>query len=302
MSDEMRSTPRPTCPRTKGFIERIARDAVTPADREHALGCASCGPVLTTAARFDDALRRSARGLVVEQMPHGILDPALLPEPREMIGRRALPNFAGVLAAVVILVMASSLGILPGGPPSSGGPGNSEGVVPTLGAPVDTGLGMRVATFRSTVSLIPDLLDLGYQCYPGKQLSGGPDNLDPEREGVACKSGMDISSFSARIATRERGEGDLKEVVEVSLDGNPGGTDSAKAIRDLAQAFGKLSFLVIADEASARAVSAWVVDAVPTLKIETQGAEAATTVLGVRITLMRHPDGNYYLLLSRAPG
>jgi hypothetical protein len=300
MSDEMRGAPRPSCPRTKGFIERIARDAVTPADREHAAGCASCGPVLATAARFDVALRRSARGLVDEPLPDGIFDPAILPHRPGAAGRRALPDFAGIIAAVVILLMASSLGILPGGPSGTGGPNDSLGSNPTLGAPMNTGLGMRVTIFRSTLSLIRDLLELGYQCYPGKQLSGGPDNLEPEREGTVCKTGKDVTTYGAVIATRERGEGDLKEVVEVSVDGSLGGGDSARALIDLAQAFGKLTFLAIADEPTARDVAAWVIDAVPGLTVQAQGDQAENTVRGVQITLKRHPDGRFSLLLAAA--
>ena len=305
MNDDMRPTSRPTCPRTKGFIERIARDASTAADLEHAAGCASCGPVLATAARFDDALRRSARGLVSEQMPHGILDPALLPDHGGTMGRRALPNFAGILAAVVIMVMASSLGILPGGPHDSGGPNRtgavgSEGPSDVAPTPAPTGLGMRITLFRFTVDVIDDLRDLGYYCFPGKELSGSGGSFDPQREGVACKPGMDVSTYSALVTTRERGEGDAKEVVEVAIEGSLSGTNSAQALEDLAQAYGKLSSLVFTDRSTGQAVAAWLVDRVPTLKVQTQGDEAEGVVRDVQISLMRHPDGRYYLLLAAA--
>lgn len=314
MSDDMRpaaqpaeprpaqpAEPRPACPRTRDFIVRVANDRVTADDRLHAPGCAACGPILATAARFDDALRRSARDLVAEPLPDGILDPAILPHRPDAMGRRALPNFAGLLAAVVILVMASSLGILPGGQNNgTGGPKDSAAPSQTQPNPGDTGLGMRVTLFRMTVSVIPDLEKIGYICYPGKELSGGPGNFDPEREGVACKTGTDESSYGAMVATRERGEGEAKEVVEVSMDGSLGGTDSARALRDLADAFGQATVLVLADDATGRAVSLWVVDAVPSLQVQAQGDEVTGLVRGVQITLTRNPQGRFHLLLATA--
>ena len=69
------SGPRHDCSRTRGLVDGLVAGSIRDDDRRHAAACPTCGPVVARAARFDDELERSAKQLIAEDLPRGILDP-----------------------------------------------------------------------------------------------------------------------------------------------------------------------------------------------------------------------------------
>lgn len=287
MTDHRR---RGDCERTPRLIDRVVDERVTADDRAHASTCATCGPVLARAARFDDDLRRSARGLVAEQLPYGVLDTSLTPQ--LSVGglpvRRAAPGVASLLGAVVVLLVATTVAMLPGGL----GPGES---------PPDS-IQVRGPVFRATVDVITDLRALEYGCLPGHALpTTGPSARLGEREGVICLTPKSIDSASAAFAPVENGDGD---VVEVTIRGELYGTETLRSRDQLATAMGKLTYLALADQAIAAQAGAWVEEVLPRLRVLTTGDDALMVFGDVRVELRRYIAGNYLLVLQpvQVPG
>jgi len=275
----------PPCERTRGLIDRVVAERVTDDDRAHASACESCGPVLLRANRFDDELRRSARGLVAEQLPHGILDPELAPR---LIGgirpmRHASPGLASILAALVILVAATSVALAPG----ALGPGAS---------PQDTGLQLAVPVFRATVDIIRDVQAMDYSCLPGHALpTSGPSARPGEREGVQCLTPKSLESATAAIIPVETGEG---KVVEVTISGELYGASTVTSRDELADVMSKLTTLSIADPAIARNAGTFVLETLPQLRVLPSGDNALMVYGNVRIFLQRYIAGGYRLVLQ----
>lgn len=273
------------CERTRRLIDRVVEDKVTPDDRTHAATCASCGPVLARAARFDDALRRSAQGLVTEQLPYGVLDPELAPA---RIGgvpsmRHAAPGLASIFAAVVIVLIATTVAVAPGplGPQTQ---------------PPDSGFQVEIGTFRATVDVIRGLQALKYHCNPGGALpTSGPSARAGEREGVVCLTPKTIDSASAKITPIETGDG---EVVEVSMRGELYGTDTLTSRDQLAAAMAQMTSLALADPETAADAAAFVEETLPRLRVLPSGDNALLIVGGVRISLERFIAGGYSLVLQ----
>ena len=277
--------PRAQCDRTARVVERVVSDTVTPDDHAHAATCVSCGPVLARAARFDDELRVTARGLVSEQLPYGILDPALSPQPLGGVlpVRRGAPGIASILAAAVILLVATSVVVAPG----NLGPGAT---------PQDTGLHFQVPTFRATVDVIRDARALAYGCIPGRALpTSGPSARPGEREGVVCLTPKTMKSAKASIIPVETGEG---KVVEVLITGELYGPSTVTSRDELAAAMGKLTFLAISDPAVAADAGAFVEETLPRLRVLSSGDDVLMIFGDVRVFLQRHIAGDYLLLLQ----
>ncbi len=280
-------TTPPRCERTRRLVDRVVGENVTPEDRAHAATCPSCGPVLLRAARFDDELRTTARGLVAEQLPHGILDPELAPH---VVGgsvtvRHAGPGLASILAAVVILVVAASVAVAPG----VLGPGSQ---------PPDSGFQVQQPVFRATVDVIRDVQALDYSCIPGHALpTTGPSARPGEREGVNCLTPKSLESASATIIPVEQGVGD---VVEVNIEGALYGTDTLTSRDELAAAMARLTSLALADPQTAAAAEAYVAETLPRLRVLPSGDDALTIVGGVRVFIQRHIAGGYLLVLQPA--
>jgi hypothetical protein len=276
---------QPRCDRTPRLVDRVIDDKVTPDDRAHADTCASCGPLLMRATRFDDELRRSARGLVTEQLPHGVLDPALAPPHLGGVLplRHAAPGLASILAAVVVLVIATSVAVAPG----VLGPGTQ---------PPNSGLQVSAPTFRATVDVIRDLQSLGYSCIPGHALpTAGPSAWPGEREGVVCLTPKSIESASAKFIPVETGDGD---VVEVTIKGALYGTDTETSNDQLAAAMGKLTQLSIADPAVAAQAGRFIEETLPRLRVLPSGDDALMIFGDVRVFLQRSITGGYLLVLQ----
>lgn len=282
MTDDRRL---PRCHRTRGLIDRVVGDHVTAEDRAHAAGCERCGQVLLRATRFDDQLRRTARGLVAEQLPPGILDPQLAPRLVDGLPsmRHAAPGIASFFAAVVILVVATSVALAPGGL----GPGAT---------PPDTGLQFSVPVFRPTVDMIRDVQALGYSCIPGHALpTAGPSARLGEREGVACLTPKSLESATARITPVETGDG---KVVEVTITGQQYGPSTLTSRDELAAVMSKLTTLSISDPKIARDAGAFVLETLPRLRVLTSGDDALMIYGNVRISLQRYIAGDYLLRLQ----
>ena len=276
---------QPACDRTRRLIDRVVDGRVTADDHAHAAACASCGPVIARAARFDDALRRSAQGLVTERMPYGVLDPELAPE---RIGgvlgmRHVAPGLASIFAAVVILMVATAVAIAPGG--LGGGT-----------QPPDSGLTIDVPTLRSSFDLMPSLQELDYLCNAGHALpTTGPSARAGEREGGVCVTPKTFERASAKIIPVENGDG---EVVEVTIAGELYGTGTIASRAELAAVFGKLTTLSIGNPEVAAQAGAFVEETLPRLRVLASGDVVRHVVGDVQIVLQRYIAGDYFLVLT----
>ena len=276
---------QPACDRTRRLVDRVVEDRITSDDRAHAATCPTCGPVIARAARFDDALRRSAQGLVTERLPYGILDPELAPA---RIGgvlpmRHVAPGLASVFAAVVILMVATAVAIAPGG--LGGGT-----------QPPESGFTVELPTFRSSFDLMPSLQALDYFCNTGHALpTSGPSARLGEREGGVCLTPKTIENASATIIPVENGDG---EVVEVTISGELYGTGTIASRAELAAVFGKLTTLSIGNPATGAQAGDFVEETLPRLRVLPSGDVVRHIVGDVQIVLQRFIAGDYYLVLT----
>lgn len=279
----------PGCRRTAGLIDRIVTDVVTAGDREHAVTCPACGPVLARSVRFDDALRSAARSVVAEELPRGVLDPDLSGavggvRPGSAV-RAFAPGLAGVAAGVIVLVLAAGVALAPGG---IGGPTSPPPVASTFSA--------SLPVFYPSAVIEAALSSLPYDCMPGGPLAtAGTRPGQPVREGVVCASRKDDATKRAALITGEASDG---EVVLVTIKGELVGTDTLAATEALAAGMGKLTFASIADQENAQLAGNWVDAALPQLRVLPAG-DAAVNVIGeLRLTLQRSPVGTYLLVLE----
>jgi hypothetical protein len=288
----------PRCPRARGLVDRIVAEAVNEEDRAHAPGCESCGPLLARAARFDDELRRTARRLVAEELPRGILDPGLAGRP-EVHARRPAPGLAGIIAAVAVVAVATSVALFPGGlggpttPPS--GP-VASGPAPT---PLDTSLQMGGPGLNRTSRIGGSLIGGGWTCTAGRPVetpAGTPGSVD--HEGILCSSPKTAPSVSIVVVTGETVD---NEVVEVAMKGEQLGPDSDSTRRAIAELLSKATYSSIFDEAAAQQAGAFVSDRLPELRVLVTGDDVTRDFARVRLTLQREPDGTYFLLLQALP-
>ena len=283
MTDDRRL---PRCERTARLIDRVVDDRVTDADREHASTCLSCGPVLLKSAKFDGELSRVARGLVAERMPNGVLDDDLAPAFAGRIPpmRHVAPGLASVLAAVVVLLVATSVALAPGG---------LGGGTP----PPTTGLGMSAPAFRPTVDLIAVLRDeLGYFCSAGHALpTSGPSARPGEREGVRCLSPKSIENAIANVIPVETGDG---LTVEITVEGQLYGTDTVKSKNELAATLSMLTSLSLADPQAAHDAAAFVENALPGLVVAASGDHAVQVFGNIKVLIQRSIAGYYRLTLT----
>ena len=280
----------PACQRRRGLIDRIVADTLTPADHDHAATCADCGPVLARAARFDDALRRTARAIVVEELPRGILDPGLAAAPGTVRRGTALrgfqPGLAGVAAAVAILILATGIALIPGGLVN-------PRTTPTL--PTSTGLASIVPLFRPTAAIAADANVLKLTCIPGGPLPTHDARPgQPEREGVVCASVKDDATKMVALITGESGAGD---VVRVWIKGELVGS-TLEATEALAIGFAKLTFVSIADPAVAPVAGDWVDETLRELRLLPEGDSAIRVLGGIQFTFERNPSGDFMLRME----
>lgn len=284
------------CPRSRGLIDRIVAERVTPGDRTHAEACATCGPLLARAARFDDELRRTARGLVSEDLPSGILDPAIAGRAPEVRARREGPGLAGIFAAVAVLVLATGIALFPGGltlptaGPDASGPAAS---------PLDTGLAMSGPPLHPTPRIGGLLISAEWLCSGGRPLPSPPTDSGPvDHLGITCSSPKSSFATSVVIVT---GESVDREVVEVALTGELLGADIDSARKEIADYMSKATYLAMTDEDAAAKAGDFVRKRLPELRLLVTGDEVAETFGQVRVTIQRLADGNYLVRLLALP-
>jgi hypothetical protein len=288
--------PASPCARSAGLIDRIVAERVTPGDRTHAEACATCGPLLARAARFDDELRRTARGLVSEDLPSGILDPAITGRAPEVRTRREGPGFAGIFAAVAVLVLATGIALFPGGltlptaGPDASGPAST---------PLDTGLHMSGPPLNRTPRIGGLLISAEWLCSGGRPLPSPPTDSGPvDHLGITCSSPKSSFATSVVIVTGESVDG---EVVEVAMTGELLGSDIDSARKEIADYMSKATYLAIADEDAAGKAGEFVRKRLPELELLVTGDDIVETFGQVRVAIQRLADGNYLLRLQALP-
>lgn len=236
--------------------------------------------------RFDAALRQAARAIVTEELPHGVLDPAVGQSldggslDGSVRARRTIPGFAAA-AAVVVLALATALALAPrspGGPPAAASPSPSP--VATPGA------------LRTTSQIREDLATLDYTCEPGQPLSSiGPEPEAAVREATVCTAPAGIGPFMAAVIVGESASG---HVVDVHAKADIVGGDTAAARGGVADALAKVAAIGATPASSGNALGDWVVATAPTLE-PTGGANAA--IDGFDIKLARNANGGYVLIV-----
>jgi hypothetical protein len=221
-------------------------------------------------ARFDRELRLAAKGLVGEELPHGVLDPAVAPR----IGRPA-PVLATLAAAVVILVVAVAIAGLPRG---FGGPGpGSSASVPASAAP------SVAPAFRTTAEIRADLVTLRYSCIAGPALASiGPGADAIARQSAVCNAPADIGPL-------------LAAVIEAHAKSDIVGADTPAARAAVAAVLGKDAAIVVV-AGRGDAVAAWVEAKLPVVE---KNDATSTVIDGVALRLDRSATGGYELEMTR---
>ena len=240
-------------------------------------------PRRMTDARFDAELGRAARALVTEPMPAGILDPAAGPV-GTFGARRAIPGFATVAGALVVLVLVTAVAFVPRLP---GGPGPSPTPTPSpTPSPNPTSL------FRPTLALRLDFQTLGYTCQDGRPLATtgpGPDGV--AREAAVCLAPAALGPFVGAVIVGESAAGLVVEV-HAKADFTDGDTPAARD--SVASMLAKAAAISVVQR-SGNAMGSWVHDNVATLE---PNGRVSTTIEGLELTLSRTSDGGYVLLMG----
>lgn len=305
------------CRRTRGLLDRLVSDRPTDDDLAHAPGCPSCGPVLARSATFDDELRRTARRLVVEDLPRGILDPALALRAGGAPRSPSLaPGFgvAGVAVAIVLLATAVALGpgstdpngsptASPGGsaggsPGPSTGPATGPSTGPSTGAPTGPATGpVPRGPLNSTARIVSAVTELAYSCREGQPLAtSGTSAGTAVREGAVCSA---LDGSGPFVATIIAGESATGEVVYVSIKGDLVGSDTPSSREALGLALARLVMVSFAEKELGIAASNDVLARFGELE---PGAPELTSQFGAgRVRMERHLDGNYLLTVEPFP-
>jgi len=275
------------CRRTFGLIDRLVDGRVTDADRRHAASCASCGPVLSRAAGFDDALRRSARALVAEELPRGILDQPLAGRSPGVASRRSAPGSASILAAVAVLLTATVIALAPGtAPVATPAPSATIGPTPTPAATPQTP--RFVERFRSTDAIRGSLVKLGYRCNDGAPVpspGSAPDAV--VKESTVCLAPDSIGPFAAAVIVGEAVNG---KVAALTIKADIVGGDSVDKRPAVAAAVAKIFALALLDEGAAQSGGGWATVHLPELEA---GDDNEVVLRQVDFHASRQPNLSY---------
>jgi hypothetical protein len=282
VTDERRVPP---CDRTQGLVDRVVAERVTAEDRTHAGTCDQCGRVLLRSARFDDELRRAARGFVAEQLPSGVLDPGLAPLPVAGIRptRHAAASLASIVAAVVILVVGTSVALAPGG----AGPSAS---------PQGTGLQFSVPVLRGMVDIMRDVEAMGYSCVQADATpSTGPTARPDGPRSAECLAPKSLEGATVAVSPVQTA-GD--KVVYVTIFGALDRASTVMSPDGLAEVMGNLASLSISDPQVASDVRAFVIETLPGLQVAPSADDVLVTYGSVRVYLQRTFTGDYRVILQ----
>jgi hypothetical protein len=278
---------RRDCGRTASLIDRIVDGRVTDDDRRHAATCDSCGPVLARAARFDDEIARTARRLVPEDLPPGVLDPSLggVEGAPRMSG--LAPGFASSVAAVAVAVLAIALVLRPPGPAGPGGTAEPLTLQPSPGTSIGIPSKPPGRQLKTTGELVVRLTgSLKYACSMGQDV---PDDPVPpaERVSAVCVSPVETTSYGATYTVGTTAGG---QVVTVAIRADPV-EDTPDARDAVAEALASLVKSAFAKDDDAIEAADFVHAKVPELEAPTPAAQV--TVDGVRVDLQRRANGVY---------
>lgn len=284
------------CRQTRGLIDRTVAGRTTPADRDHAAGCASCGPVLARATSFDDDLRRSVRGFVVE-LPRGILDQPIDGDAGSgVVARSSAPGLAAILAAVAILLGATAVALAPGtGPKASPSPSAPESAAPS---PVPARTKPPFAErFVSAASIVGQLNKAGYACNDGAPLASAgtaPDAM--ALEAAACSAPESIGPFMLAVIVGEAANG---KVVELHVKADILGADDAANRGLVAAEMARVFALSLVDEGAGQNGGSWAKVHVAELE---PGEDAEVVLRQVDFRAARLPNASYVVVVRGASG
>jgi hypothetical protein len=239
-------------------------------------------------ARFDAELRRVARAVVTEELPTGVLDPAvgaslgLGVADGAVRAHRGMPGVAAVAGAVAVLVLATAIAFAPRSPGSSAG-------VPTP-SPVPTPTAAPV--FRTTLAIRLDLQTLDYRCADGRPLASigsGPGAI--AREATVCTAPETIGPFMAAVIVGESAAG---QVVDVHAKADFTNGDTPAARRAVASSLAKAA-AISAVQGSGNVLGDWVNSNVGALE---PNDRVSTVLEGLTLELLRNSDGGYSLRIA----
>jgi hypothetical protein len=278
----------PRCTRTDDLIDRLVGDRLTPDDQAHAATCETCRPVLARAAAFDTELRRSARSLVVEELPVGILAPSL----GEQVGhgtleRRGSPGFAAIAVAILILLAATAVALVPGASPP---PAATSTVAPSPTSSISTR--PFVQRFRTTEVIRGQLAKLDYSCNDGGPLASvGPEPDATVREAAVCVAPGSIGPLLAAVIVGESVRGDVVELV-VKTDIMGDDTSENRAL--VADVIAKVFALALIDEGAGQSGGSWARVHVPQLEI---GDDIDVVLRQIAFHAERQRTGSYLVVV-----
>jgi hypothetical protein len=246
--------------------------------------------------RFEEELRRATRALVTEELPRGVLDPAVGASfglgaaiDGEVRPRRSLPGLAGMAAAVVVVLLATVVAFGPGLP---GGTGPSPERSPTIGPSPTASPAPTAISLRPTGAIRVDMARLEYTCSEGKPLSSiGPGPNPVTRESAVCVAPEDIGPFMAAVIVGETAGG---WVVEVHTKADIVGEDSPAARAAVAAALAKAAAIAVGFPGTGNQVGDWVVATLPTLERSTGDT---VELGGISVKAVRNETGGYLVIV-----
>jgi len=275
------------CRRTRPLIARLSAGVATEEDGAHAATCARCGPVMARAGAFDDELRRSARALVAEELPRGILDQPLGgPAASGVISRRAAPGLAATVVALAILVLGTAVALAPGSAPLAT-PSPRVTPSPTPAA--------FVQHLRKTELIAAKLATLDYSCNDGAPVQSV--GLEPDAvatESRVCLAPDSLGPFLLAVIVGEARNGN---VAELTVKGDVIG-DTSENRGLFAMNIAKVLAVSLLDENVGQAGGLWVKTHLPELEI---GGVIEVTLRDVSFRAERSANGSYRVVVRGAP-
>jgi hypothetical protein len=226
------------CPRTRGLVNRLVAGSVGDDDRRHASTCASCGPVMLRAERFDDQLQSSARHLIAEELPRGILDPSLaeLKVVPRMPG--LAPGATAGFAALGLIIFVAVVGIRGIRPVLV--PGQSSTIPPfvqEIEGPGASGLAdSPLWSLDELTGALAEILD--YECGATPTLPTSGPGDDPVEASATCTAPPDAGPFTAAVMIDASGTG---AVVRVTMTADIVGMPTQRARDAVATALAKVT-------------------------------------------------------------
>ena len=226
------------CARTRGLIDRLVVGSVSDEDRRHASTCASCDPIMVRAKRFDEQLASSARHLIAEDMPRGILDPSLAE--LKVVPRTPglAPGATAGFAALAVIMLVTVVGIRGIRPALLPGQSSTEPpFAQEIEGPGESGL--PDAPLWSLGELTGALAEiLHYECSPATALpTSGPGGESVE-ESAICTAPPDAGPYTAAVTVDASVTG---AVVRVTITAHIVGAPTQRARDAVATALAKVT-------------------------------------------------------------